>query len=335
MLKSAWWDNRRETLKKRIRVDSANWAQRMINQLRVADQLRHDAGETGALQLALEAMMTEAFDIEYPESLALRYLPVDDTVAPGAVTVAYKQGETYGSAQVISNHADDLPLVERTLKKYPQVVLPFGAAYQITTQELLGAAMQQIPIEADKARDVRAAHDRFLDDLAFSGNTEYGLEGIANHSSIPLETAITGTWSAATAEQILNDALALIDAVNVNTLQILRADTLLVGTVQYGYLGRPRADSSDTSIRDWILKNRPEIKTIAPWWRLDTADAAGTGPRMIAMAQRPDVCRLRITLPFTQEPPQYRNLAYIVNCHMRSAGLLMLKPLGIAHMDGC
>lgn len=330
MKENKWWDQRRQNLRKQLRSDS----QRISSQI-MFDQGRTDAGETNALALALEAMMTEAFDVEYPESIALRICPIDDTAAPGADTVAYRQGNTYGEAAVISSHADDLPLIERSMKKFTQRVIPFGAAYEISQHELQGAVMQGISIDADKARDVRIAHDRFLDTLAFSGNTEYGIKGVANQASIPLVTAITGTWSGATAAQILDDVRKLLDSIHVATKQLLQADALYCSPEQYGYLGKPWSTSSDKSIREWLLASRPELKEIAPWWRLATADAAGTGPRLLAMCRRPDVFRLRITQPFTQAAAQERNLAYVVNCHMRSPGVIMSKPLGLAHMDGC
>ena len=70
------------------------------------------------------------------------------------------------------------------------------------------------------------------------------------------------------------------------------------------------------------------------WHKLDLADAAGTGPRMVTYQRDPEVLELVIPQEFEQFPPQARNLAFVVPCHARVGGVVVYYPLAIVYTDG-
>jgi hypothetical protein len=83
-----------------------------------------------------------------------------------------------------------------------------------------------------------------------------------------------------------------------------------------------------------FLNSNPFIRNIDQWHKLNEADAAGTGPRVVAYLRNPEVLELEIPQDFEQFAPERRNLEFIVNCHARCGGVLVYQPLAMAFMDG-
>lgn len=87
-------------------------------------------------------------------------------------------------------------------------------------------------------------------------------------------------------------------------------------------------------MQDFIAAN-PWVTEIEAWDQLALADAAGTGPRIVAYHKDPEVLSLEIPQEYEQLPPQPVSLSFVINTHARCAGVLIPFPLGVAYMDGC
>ena len=67
--------------------------------------------------------------------------------------------------------------------------------------------------------------------------------------------------------------------------------------------------------------------------RLDHAGAANKS-RIYGFDRNPAVLYQVIPQDFEQMPPQPRNMAFLINCHMRWGGCVSPYPKGVAYMDG-
>lgn len=293
--------------------------------------LRHDAGETAALALQLEQMLTTTFFIDTAPPLAFNFIPVDDSVTP-AETISYEEVTRVGAAKRLSHYGQDIPLVDVFSAKVTHRVAAAAVAFHIDVQSLRAAAMAGIPIENRKSTTAQLALSQWLDTVAATGSTEDNILGLVNHTSLPACTATTGTWAGATGAQMFADVAKAVGQVHTTTLQNHTASLVLVAPAQYAYLDTQIANTSMTAKQS--IRENLNVR-LEPWHKLSLADAGGTGPRIIVLDASPGVIQHRLTQPIEFFPAQLKGLTYETTVHCRTAGNLFFKPLAGVYMDGC
>lgn len=297
--------------------------------------MRLDAAQTATLARQLEYVKAQLYNVKYPAFQARNFIPVSTEVPNGAETITYRQWDQYGMAKVVANAADDIPLVDVVAREFTTKVKSLADGYTFSVQDLRAIAQSGQPIDTMKAMAARRAMEAAMDEVAAFGLPEAGMMGFVNHPNVPLVSPDTGSWASATDAQILADLNKLVKAVVTATKGIHKPDTILLDTDTFEYLASKPvgADLQKTLLRVFLDSN-PHIRNIDSWHKLDTADAAGTGPRAVCYLRDPEVLQLEIPQDFEQFPPQARNLAFIVPCHARIGGTVIRYPLAMAYMDG-
>lgn len=298
--------------------------------------VRLDAKYSAILARELEHVRAKTYDIIYPEKKARKLIPLDHTVPPGAETIRYDQWDLFGMAQVISNYADDLPMVDVMKEPFTSVVQTIADAYQWSILDLERAAM--VPganLSQRRAGAARMVIENRIEDIGAFGLPVGGLNGILNHPNAALVAPTTGTWSSATAVQMVDDANKLVESIVTATDETLLPNTLVMTSTQRGYMANKKFTNTDTTALKWFLDNNQYIDSIETWYKCKLADAAGTGARMLCYRRDPLVLEMVIPKEFTQQPPQPKNLSFVVPCHARVGGVVVYYPLAIAYMDGC
>lgn len=305
--------------------------------LKISERL--DTKQTAIMERALEAVKSQTYDIKYPSLKARALIPMSTEVDPGATAIIYQQYDEYGAAKLIASYADDLPLVDIAGEEFTSPVKGVGAAYSFSIQEMRSAAMAGVPLSSRKARAARRAIELAIDNIAFEGNVKANLTGFANNVNVPVTTAANPgsgtTWAVKTPEQILADLHENVKDIVTTTLETHTPDTVVLPTDQYARIAQTHmsADNSITVLKAFLEQN-PYINTVESWYKLATADAAGTGPRMITYLKDPEVLTLEIPQDFEQFPPEVRNLSTLINCHARIGGCIIYYPMAIQYMDG-
>ena len=301
------------------------------------ERTRLDAKFTGVLEKQLEFVKTRTYDIVYPEMKARQIMPVNGDVDPGAETIVYRQWDMFGMAQIIANYGDDLPLIDAMVEEFSQKVHGLGAAYMWTIQELRRSALANSNLDQRKARGARRAIEQQIDNIAALGNVKAGLNGFAKHPNVPLVTPTTGTWSGATADQIIVDLNKLVTSIVTATKEAFIPDTLAMDIPSYNLIATKRlsttGDTNQTVLSGWLASN-PWVKTVGPWHKLDKADASNTGPRLVCYKKSDEVLTLEIPQEFEQLPPQPKGLSFEVPVHARTGGVIVYYPVAMAYMDG-
>lgn len=309
--------------------------EQLIQILMAQAGIRMDAGETAHLLRQLEFVKAQTFDILHAQLKARQFIPVSNEAPPGAESITYRQWDEFSMAKIIANYADDLPLVDVAVKEFTVPVKSLGKAYQWSIQDLRRASLAGSQLDVRRARAARMAIERAIDEIAAFGRADAGLPGFLNHANVPLVAPVTGTWATATAAQILEDLNTLVQSIVETTLEVHVPDTLLLSTASFGIIAqRPVSTTTQTTILQSFLTNNPYIRNVDQWTRLNSANAAGTGPRAVAYVRDPMVLQLEIPQEFEQFPPQSRNLSFVVPCHARIGGVQMHYPLAVAYMDG-
>ena len=296
--------------------------------------IRRDSNATAALTRQLEHVKSKTYDILYANLKARQFIPESNEVDPGAETIVTREWNHTGMAEIISNYADDLPLVDAFVNENVTRVQTIGSAYQYTVQDMQRAVKAANDLDGKRANAARLAIERKIDRIAAIGDASTNLRGLLNHPNVPLVTLPTGTWASATADQILTDMHHLAQSVVNVSAEVHEPDTMLLTPALFGLVNSKRVglENSDT-ILTTFLKNSPYIKNVDQWNRLNTADAGGTGPRIMVYTRDPNMVELEIPLAYDQLPPQARNLAFVVPCFARVGGVVFHYPMSAAYAD--
>src|SRR5699024_9825741 len=159
-----------------------------------------DYGKFLARQTAI--INEAAFDATFPYINYQDLVPVDTSGNQFAGSVAFVSADGVGNADFINGNADDVPLadLDRSVTLAP---VQFGAiGYAYGYDELGRAQAAGENLTAKKAIAARKAYEEFMQNLAFSGNTEKGMKGLLNQSGIT-PTVVTTKWVSLTLEKAM------------------------------------------------------------------------------------------------------------------------------------
>lgn len=308
---------------------------RILELTGIAADMRLDANETAAFARQLEEIDTDIYRQAFPELKGTQLVPVKGNINPGAEQYTYRSVVDAGDAKPIANYADDLPRVDLSGLEESSRIYSFGASYAYSIQDLRRASMMRMAIDNERARIARERIAQRLDETIWVGNTQLGITGFANNAGVALVTPVTGTWSTATADQILADLLKLERTIIDDSKGTEQADTLVLPTAAYAIAAtKPLGTDANKTVLEFFTRRALGIRNVEFTPRLNLANAAGNGPR--AIAYKRDRTRLEAIVPveFEQFPPEARNLAWNVNCHMRCGGVVIRYPGSLRYMDG-
>lgn len=287
-----------------------------------------------AFTRSFEHLEREYDRTEFAITKSQKFIPYDTSAPKGARTIKHRIITDLGEADFVDPMADDLPDIDVKGDEFEVETAGLGERYSWSLEELDAIALDpSIRLDVERKRSAREAMDRKHDEIAAIGSAKHGRQGFINSSLVPTVSPITGTWASATSDQIIADVLKLIDAPRVATLEHYPATDLLVGNAAWAILNRPRANT-DTTIREWLLKNVDGLSSIDVWGRLDLANAGGNGPRLIAYHKHPKVLKYHCVNLFEEVAPQYKNLKAVVPCRGKTGFTEIRRPKAIAFMDG-
>lgn len=303
--------------------------------------VRKDSGETAFFTRQLEFIISEVYRTEYPELRARDFIPLDSRVPSGALSFTWRLWDWRGMAKILSTYADDLPTVEILAAEKSQTIQSLGVGYTYTIQDVRSAQMANINLEVDKAEAARRAHEVAVDQIAAFGDVQTGLPGFLNNPNVPViscpDPDVSGDWlnPATDPLRILKDLHAIVDSVRVTTKGVHAPDTMLLPLKHFDKLATtPMNQYQDKSILRAFLDSSPYIRGVDQWNKLDKADAAGTGPRVVCYTKNPRIVSLVIPQEFEQLPPQIKGLGFMIPCHSRIGGVTWRYPLAATYVDG-
>jgi len=291
-----------------------------------------DAGESAFFNLELEHLLSRMFEVEYPDLMARSVLPISTEAGPGAETIAYHQFDKVGMAKLIADYADDVPRVDVLGKKFVSPIESIASSFGYSVQEIRAAAMANRPLRQMKAESARRADEQKLDSIACFGDANTGLGGMLNNANVPVGAA-TANWSTLTPEEIVADMQAAVAAIRTDTESVESPDTILLPESEYVRISQTQMTGINETILSFFLRTSPYIRSIAPWYRLETAGAGGV-KRMVTYRRDPAKLELHIPQDFEVFPPQERNLEFVINTHCRTGGVTIYKPLSMRYTDG-
>jgi len=308
-----------------------------------------DADESAFFARELEHIKAQTFDVKYPGLKAITVIPVSTDAGSGAKTITYQQFNQAGIMKIIANYADDLPRADVFGKEFTSSIRSLGGSYGYNVQEIREAQMAGLPLTARKATAVRKANDQAVNRIGWFGDASSGLLGFLNQPNVPAAVVPAGVtsgnvpWVGATpknAAEILQDMNDAVTRIIDLTLGVEVPNTMLLPIEQHRKISTTRLDSgTDTTIKEFFMRNNPEIQMI-DWVNelkdVDPAPSGGAAPTDVGITydRSPEVLTLEIPQPFEQFPAQERNLEFVVPAHSRIGGVIVYYPLAIDIMEG-
>lgn len=298
-----------------------------------------DASESAFTSRQLEVIRARTYDIKLPPLKARSFLPVDNSVSPGAETVTYGQYEQFGLARVLKSYAEDLPRADVKKVEFTSKIRGLGAAYGYSIQEIRAAMFAGVSLDQKKATATRRAIEEQIDTIARTGLSSHGLNGFINAANVSTYTVPNGAGGSAlfknkTPDEVVKDLNGIANGIVSSTKEIEIPDTLLLPIEQYTDIATRRmGDGSNVTILQYFLTASPYVKQVAPWSALKAAGAGATD-RMICYRRDPDVLQLVIPQEFEQLAPQQQMLEIVTPCHARCGGVVVYYPLAISTGDG-
>jgi hypothetical protein len=266
-------------------------------------------------------------------------VPLQDGIPAWAETVKYNIYDRFGVAKLISAYGDDLPRADIVKDEVRSPIRSFGDAYGFNVDELMASEAGQLPLDAEKANAARMAYEEKIDRVIANGDSAAKLSGLLNITNAlslrgaPDGTGRHGTWATKTPDEILLDLNNFYQYMIDQTNGVHRMRRIVLPLTQYGIAPtRPRSPNSDTTILSSSSNNHPGVEVLS-WYKLKAAGAAGAD-RMVGYIPDSQFISFVENQPYTQYPPQAKNLELVVPCKGKSGGVICKYPFTVAYGDG-
>jgi hypothetical protein len=314
----------------------------MVEQAGSSSDVRFDANETAFLERELTQLRAKLYEVQYADNVAMTFVPLATDIAPDAKTYSTPVLDRTGRAKIIGNGVTDIPRVDLKKDEILGQVYTVADSYGFELMELRNAARLNLPIEMWKAQNARASIDDEIDQVLAFGQTHdqafsLNVTGLANNPAVAVDTTSFTPWTGATpaATQLaaLNKPAALLNATLQNKSTLLPNLMVMPSSMYDIAATTPVGNTSDLSVLEWFKRNNPYIKDVRQWNKLATANAAGTGPRILVYRMAPLVLEGVVPLLFEQLPPQAQGLELITNCIARVGGVKLYHPEAVSYCD--
>jgi len=300
---------------------------------------RFDAGESARFLRDLEYIKTQSYDVKHVAIKNRQLIPVSFEADNTADTITYYQFDGVGMAKVIADYSRDFRAVDIKGREFTSRVLPIGASYEYSFQEIRKALKTGQSVPARKAMYARRAVMEREQNIAYEGEAGYDIFGLYNQPNVPLVVMPhPGAFDTLTPTQILEN----LGAVANNPIRISNGvetpDTMLLDIETYTYIAETaRSTTSDTTILDFFLQKNPFIMSVdwvAQASRMGAEDANGDATsRIVAYRRDPLALTLEIPQDYETLPIDDRGTVVKIPVHLRTGGVLVYYPLSMSYAD--
>ena len=283
---------------------------------------------------SLEYTQAAAYQRPIPPMAADRLVPTDSETPEWADSITYEIYDMVGMAKIISSYADDLPRSDVRGVEKVVPVKTIGTSYGYTTKDLRTALANRSNLPVLRAESARIHVARKENSLKVKGDLTYNMFGIVNHPNISLLSA-TAVWSlvGTTGDTIVDDVNRLLNSIITQSNGAHTATVLGMASITRSILATKRmTGAAQTPVIEFLRQQYPELEMVVVE-ELRGQGAGGT--HMLFAAERSATnYHYKAVMPFRQQPPQARNLEFVIPCEARSAGLVVMQPLALAVMGG-
>lgn len=311
-----------------------------------------DANETAFVSRALLWVETETYNTMLPPLEGRKYVQVDGA-DPGATHTSYKQYTRTGIARLMTERGMDLPRSNLYVKEFFHRFYRLGMSYGYTLDDLMAASLASrqggpsFNVDLEEAIGCHEGLEKGLDRISAMGTAsstlaslpglgaDVGMTGIINNANITAYTIPVGAggsalWTNKTPDEVLGDLAGIVASMVGTTFKVHIPDTILLPITQLESISmRSMGDGRSDTIMSYYKKTTTHIRTIDSWQYL-TGTGTGATDQMLCYQNNKRFVRHIISQEFTQMPPQFEHLEYLIECTVKTAGVVIPYPLSIS-----
>jgi hypothetical protein len=196
------------------------------------------------------------------------------------------------------------------------------------------AALTNIPLDRERALTARNVIAVSVNSLILLGDSTVGVSGLYKDSGVTITSVATGTWSTATAAQMLGDLQKLERTIITDSKGVEKPDMLVLPPSLYGRVSTAKLDYSDETALSFFLRTSQSAKGVEVDALLETAGVSSVA-RIVMYTRNPTKLGAVLPLEFGQEPPQAKGFEFEIPCRARCGGTVIRYPGSAGYMDGC
>lgn len=261
--------------------------------------------------------------------------PVIDTSAgEWAETVEYEVTDQVGMGRRMNTQANDMPFADVASARVPMTVVPAGAGYYYTTQEIRASAYLKRPLNTRREEAAIKMFNRHMNKVALQGEAVSNFTGLFNATGVTAATRNSGAvWDAATADTISNDIAFAMTQVTVATKGIddQLPTKIALPIASYQLLLKPRFTTTGPSILKFLMDTYPGLQI----YQVDELSTLGAGGTKRAVFFNPidENMVFHLPMPIRFMAPQLSLTKIIVPGEYRYAGFNPRRVLSMYYMD--
>lgn len=284
----------------------------------------------------LNAIDRRVYEPNATELKARSIFSLKTDIPAGAKTYSYDVLTRSGVAKILAPGANDVPLVDADLTEETVKIYSIAAAFNISVQEVREAQMAGRQIDVTKADIVRKAIAEKENQIAFSGESKYGIKGLTDAVGIQVyaapqnEAGDSTQWKDKSGKEVVADirkAKNMINKLNGHT-----ADTLLLTPDSMEELEKTFNEFTQQSVLEYV-RSQGWFQRIETVNDLKSKGLAGSNC-FVVLDSSPNVVELGIPLDITRHPQEYAFPNTKVPFEERTTGLIIRYPMAIVRVDG-
>ena len=291
------------------------------------------------LRRNLEHIEAEVYKVLYRDIVYPQIIPVSNAAGPYANAITYQSMDRRMAARFMSVGSDDMPLADISRDRTTMPVEHAGLGFRYALQELREAQFMGIPLDQELGNTVRRGVEEFAQSVAFLGDADHNLPGFLNNANIPAANAPTGTWSGASADNIIADVNFGITEVYEESATVHLPDTVLVPPAQFALLSTTLVGTEhNRSLLDVLRTSNVYYArtglplTIMPLSELEGI-GAGSTDRMVVYEKNRRNLEFFFPMPLQFVAPQPRGLNVLVPGEFRVSGTAVRYPGAARFVD--
>lgn len=276
----------------------------------------------------LEYQYSEVLREEYAPNNALRLVPTDNSLPPGARTHTLKRVSHEGDVRVYRGRSDDKPTVGVQQDEQDFPVLTYVTSMRLDFFERQASSFANSNLRQELEIAARTAMIDFLNDQTWEGDDTNGLAGVWNYPYVPKTTSSVDFSASGTPSDQL-DELHRLSRANANlTKQRFKPDTLVTSDRIVDDLATSyRTNQNDSDILSLFLEKDRYISNVE-----GIPEAEGAGPNgedimfFYDSGNRNSLVNV-IAQGFQMLPMQEDGMDLVIPAYMQHGGVIMRKPL--------
>lgn len=306
---------------------------------RVERAIRTDAIDFVNLVRDFETRILTPYRDKFQELRARDFIPTNtDGIQSMSETWMAQFLSQVGTAELVVDFSDDLPVVQIAGRTFGGKIGTFGAAAMWSVQDVLRASMGVVNLPMETLTAGRLAIDTAMDQCLALGAPKAGINGFLTHPEIDIVPLDVGNWGAHTAAEVVADFMGYVAKIRLRTnyVESSRPDTVLLDPATFALLaakldGTSFGKSALTMLRE--AAGEHGIKAILEWSYLANAGTGGTAPRCVIYKRDPKVVSAVVALEYYQLEPQRKGLTIQVPALARCGGTVVIEPRAVAYFE--